>query len=71
MGMAAFTARRPSGDRLRAFASRFVPASETTGQRLSGVAVTAGVYAGLALVAYELASLNLVALFHALHLNGV
>jgi S-adenosylmethionine synthetase len=71
VGTAAFTGRHPSVDRLRAFASRFVPAKETTGQKLSGVAVTAGVYAAVAAVAYELASLNLAGLFHALHLNGV
>jgi hypothetical protein len=68
---AAFTGREIAGDRLRAFASRFAPSKETSAEKVSSLAITAGIYAGVLAVAWELSSVNLLALLHALHLNGV
>jgi hypothetical protein len=68
---AAFTGREIAGDRLRAFTSRFAPSRETGAEKASGIAITAGIYAGIVALAWQLSSVNLVSLFHALHLNGV
>jgi hypothetical protein len=64
-------ARGFSSDRLKAFKTRFVPSRESLAQRLSSFAMTAGLYAAIAVVARELSTANLTPILHALHLNGV
>jgi hypothetical protein len=66
-----FTGSRFSADRLKAFATRFSPSTESWTQRAGGIAVTLGAYAGAAAAAYGLSTLNVMQILHALHLNGV
>jgi hypothetical protein len=67
----AFTGRAITGDRLQAFASRFTPSQQTVPETASGIAITAAIYTGIAALAWQLSSVNLLSVLHALHLNGV
>ena len=60
-----------TSERLKAFASRFAPSKETLVQKVSGIGLTAALYVGIATLALELSTANVLPLFHAFHLNGV
>jgi hypothetical protein len=66
-----FAGSRYPADRLKAFATRFSPSNESWTQRIGGIAVTLGAYAGVAAAAYGLSTLNVIQILHTLHLNGV
>jgi hypothetical protein len=70
-GTPATSGRGFTNDRLRAFATRFSPSRQSLLEKVSGPAITAAIYAGIAALAWELGTANLTPLFAALHLNGV
>jgi hypothetical protein len=71
VGTRSFTGRRFPADRLKAFATRFQPSRESWTQRIAGVGLTLGAYAGAVIAARGLSTLDVSQLMHALHLSGV
>jgi hypothetical protein len=60
-----------TNDRLKAFKTRFRPSTETIGQKLENVALTAGIYVAAVAASVALSTANLTPILHALHLNVV
>ena len=60
-----------TGDRLKAFKTRFSPSAESFGQQLENLALTAGFYIAAAAAAVAVSTANLAPVLRAVHLNVV